>query len=161
MILEVSISASTQLISNSFPCHLLCCILLLSALDLKFQESLFTCQQCMCISALSQGHSLFTLALGFLESESRSVMSHSAIPWAVYPGRLLHAWNSPDKSTGVGCHLLLQGIFPIQGSNPGLLHCRQILSQLSHYSTVIAEYLHFLHVTQLAFLFHHIFHKIV
>ena len=33
----------------------------------------------------------------------------------------------PGKSTGVGCHFLLQGIFPIQGSNPGLPHCRQPL----------------------------------
>ena len=32
----------------------------------------------------------------------------------------------------MGCHLLLQGIFPTQGSNPGLLHCRQILHQLSY-----------------------------
>ena len=38
----------------------------------------------------------------------------------------------PGKSTGVGCHFLLQGIFPIQGSNPGLLHFRQILYHLSH-----------------------------
>ena len=36
------------------------------------------------------------------------------------------------KSTGVGCHFLLQGIFPTQGSNPGLLHCRQTLYRLSH-----------------------------
>ena len=36
-------------------------------------------------------------------------------------------------NTGVGCHFLLQGIFPIQGSNPGLLHCRQILYHLSHH----------------------------
>ena len=36
------------------------------------------------------------------------------------------------KNTGVGCHALLQGIFPIQGSNPGLLHCRWILYHLSH-----------------------------
>ena len=36
--------------------------------------------------------------------------------------------DSPDKKrTGVGCHALLQGIFPTQGLNPGLLHCRQIL----------------------------------
>ena len=35
--------------------------------------------------------------------------------------------DSPGKSTGVGCHALLQGIFPIQGWNPGLLHCRQML----------------------------------
>ena len=36
------------------------------------------------------------------------------------------------KNTGVGCHSLLQGSFPIQGSNPGLLRCRHILYQLSH-----------------------------
>ena len=41
-------------------------------------------------------------------------------------------WNSPGQNTGVGSHSLLQGIFPTQGSNPGLLHCRWILYQLSH-----------------------------
>ena len=39
---------------------------------------------------------------------------------------------SRQGSTGMGCHFLLQGIFPTQGSNPALLHCRQILYQLSH-----------------------------
>ena len=37
-----------------------------------------------------------------------------------------------SKNTGVGCHSLLQGIFPTQGLNPGLLHCRQILYHPSH-----------------------------
>ena len=46
--------------------------------------------------------------------------------------RLLCLWTSPGKNTGVGTHFLLQGIFPIQGSNPGLLHCRWILYHLSH-----------------------------
>ena len=41
-------------------------------------------------------------------------------------------WNSPGQNTGVGSLFLLQGIFPTQGSNPGLSHCRQILYQLSH-----------------------------
>ena len=41
-------------------------------------------------------------------------------------------WNSPGQNTGVGSLSLLQEIFPTQGSNPGLLHCRQILYQLSH-----------------------------
>ena len=40
--------------------------------------------------------------------------------------------DSPGKNTGVGCHALLQGIFPTQGSNPGLPHYRQILYHLSH-----------------------------
>ena len=39
-------------------------------------------------------------------------------------------WNSPGQNIGVGSLSLLQGIFPIQGSNPGLPHCRQILYQL-------------------------------
>ena len=41
-------------------------------------------------------------------------------------------WDSPGKNTGVGCHLLLQGIFLIQFVNLDLLHCRQILYQLSY-----------------------------
>ena len=40
--------------------------------------------------------------------------------------------DSPGKNTGVGCHALFQGIFPTQGSNPGLPHCRRILCHLSH-----------------------------
>ena len=40
-------------------------------------------------------------------------------------------WNSPGKNNGVGCHSLLQGIFLTQGSNLGLLHCRQILYRLA------------------------------
>ena len=40
--------------------------------------------------------------------------------------------DSTGQSTGVGSSSLLQGIFPTQGSNPTLLHCRQILYQLSH-----------------------------
>ena len=41
-------------------------------------------------------------------------------------------WDSPGQNTGVGCHFLLQGIFLTQGSNPGLLCCRQMLYPLSH-----------------------------
>ena len=40
--------------------------------------------------------------------------------------------NSPGQNTGVSSLPLLQGIFPTDGSNPGLLHCRQIISQLSY-----------------------------
>ena len=39
------------------------------------------------------------------------------------PTRLLSPWDFPGKSTRVGCHFLLQGIFPTQGSNPGLPRC--------------------------------------
>ena len=49
-------------------------------------------------------------------------------PQGLWPARPLCPWGSPGKNTGVGCHFLLQGIFRIQGSNPGLLHW-QILYQ--------------------------------
>ena len=42
------------------------------------------------------------------------------------PGSSVHG-DSPGKNSGEGCFFLLQGIFPTQGSNPGLLHCRQIV----------------------------------
>ena len=45
---------------------------------------------------------------------------------------LYSPWNSPGQNTGVGSLYLLQGFFPTQGSNPSLLHHRQILYQLSH-----------------------------
>ena len=63
-----------------------------------------------------------------LQSENRSVVSDSLQPpWTdytvhgIFQARILESVAS-----------LLQGIFPTQGSNPGLLHCRQILYQLSH-----------------------------
>ena len=55
------------------------------------------------------------------ESESCSVMSNSLPPHGLYS-----PWNSPGQNTGVGCPALLQGVFPAQGSNRGLPHCRQI-----------------------------------
>ena len=51
---------------------------------------------------------------------------------SLWPHRLYSPWNSPGQNTGVGSHFLFQGIFPTQGSNPGLPHCRWILYQLSH-----------------------------
>ena len=53
---------------------------------------------------------------------SHSVMSTSLWPYELWPTRLLCPWYSSGKNSGVGCHFLLQGIFPIQGSNPRLLH---------------------------------------
>ena len=50
------------------------------------------------------------------------------------PGSFVHG-NSPGKNTGVGYHALLQGIFPTQGLNTGLLHFGQILYCLSHRET--------------------------
>ena len=45
---------------------------------------------------------------------------------------LLCPWDSPGKNTRMGSHSLLQGIFQIQGSNPGLPRCRQFIYHLSH-----------------------------
>ena len=61
------------------------------------------------------------------KSESHSVVSNS-----LRPHELHSSWNSPGQNTGVGSLSLLQGIFPTQGSNPGLPCCRWILYQLSH-----------------------------
>ena len=52
--------------------------------------------------------------------------------YSLQPHGLYSPWNSPGQNTGVGSHSLLQGIFPTQGSDPGLLHYKQILYQLSH-----------------------------
>ena len=64
-----------------------------------------------------------------------AVLSHSvasnSLPARYPPGFSVHG-DSPGKNTGVGCHALLQGIFPTQGSKPGLPHRSQILSHLSH-----------------------------
>ena len=59
-------------------------------------------------------------------------MSGSLWPHGLYPTRLLCPWDSPGKIPGVGGHFLLQRIFPTQGSNAGLPHCRQVLYCLSH-----------------------------
>ena len=59
-------------------------------------------------------------------------MSDSLWPHGLYPAGLLCPWSSPGKNTWVGFCTLLQEIFPTQGSNPGLLHYRQILYCLSH-----------------------------
>ena len=63
---------------------------------------------------------------------SHSVMSDSLQPHGLQlPGSSVHG-DPPGKNTGVGCHFLLQQIFPTQGLNPGLPHCRWILYCLSH-----------------------------
>ena len=55
------------------------------------------------------------------ECQVTSVVSDSLRPYRLQPARLLCPWDSPGKHTGVGCHALLQGIFPTQGSNLRLL----------------------------------------
>ena len=68
------------------------------------------------------------------ESESCLVVSDSLRPHGQYSPAVffMEYWNSPGQNTGAGSLSFLQGIFPTQGPNPGLPHCRQILYQLSH-----------------------------
>ena len=67
------------------------------------------------------------------ESEIHSVVSDSLRPHGLYS-----PWNSPGQNTRVCSLSLLQGIFPTQGLNSCLLHCRQILYQLSHQGSPLA-----------------------
>ena len=77
------------------------------------------------------------------ESESHSVVSDPLQPCGLYS-----PWNSPGQNTEVGSLSLLQGVFPTQESNQGLLHCKEILYQLSHQgSPSISVY-----ITNLAYL---------
>ena len=68
---------------------------------------------------------------------SHPVVSDSLRPQGLQPTRFLCPWKFSGKTTGVGCHLLVQEIFPTQGWNPGLLHCRRILYPLSHLGSLI------------------------
>ena len=61
------------------------------------------------------------------ENEICSIVSDSVRPHGLYI-----PWHSPGQNTGVGSYSLLQGIFPTQGSNQGLLHYRCIPYQLNH-----------------------------
>ena len=78
---------------------------------------------------------LITVYLYACSSVIRLVVSDSLQPHGLWPTRLLSPWDSPGTDTGVGCHALLQGIFPTQGLNPGLCHWKQIVYCLSHEGT--------------------------
>ena len=69
--------------------------------------------------------SIYMLIFFFFESSS-------VVPDSLRPHGLYSLWDSPGQNTGVGSLCLLQGIFPTQGLNPGLPHCRRSLYQLSH-----------------------------
>ena len=66
------------------------------------------------------------------ESKSCSVVSDSLQPHGLYS-----PWNSLGQNIGMGSLSLLQGIFPTQGSSPGLPHCRWILYHLSYQGYII------------------------
>ena len=89
--------------------------------------------------AILESHCIFLgLFLVWSESESVicSVVSDSATPRTV-ADQVPLTMDSPSKNPGVGGHSLLQGIFLTQGSNPSLLHCRQILYHPSHWRRLL------------------------
>ena len=81
------------------------------------------------IRFFSHKYSLVLAPCMVISSESKKSLSHVRLEWHHGP---YSPWNSPGQNTRVGSCSLLQGIFPTQGSNPGLPHCRQILYWLSH-----------------------------
>ena len=102
--------------------------------QIKLYDSVF-------ISCVFLGIYLFFLSYLTCLYKSLSVKSLSrarlfATPWTVACTKILRPWGFQGKRTGVGCHFLLQGIFPTQGSNPGLSPCRQMLYHLSHQGRV-------------------------
>ena len=101
------------------------------------------CQSCsFCFSVLEASIDIFsgiiysTMSILIISSSkvkwSCSVVSYSLWPCGLQPTRLSCPRDSPGKKTGVGCHFLLQGIFPTQWSNPGLPHYSQTLYPLSY-----------------------------
>ena len=92
----------------------------------------FFSKECECSQSYTAMHlkSGYTGKFYTFESVSPSGTSDSATPWTV-ARRFLCPWDPPGRSTGVGSHSLLQGIFPTRGPHPGLLHCRQGLCHLS------------------------------
>ena len=64
------------------------------------------------------------------------------------PTRLPRPWDSPGKNTGVGCHFLLQRIFPTQGLNLGLPHCRQMLYCFSHQAKLFSNLCYSLYIKE-------------
>ena len=76
---------------------------------------------------------------------SHSVVSDSLWPHGLLPARLLCPWDCPGKNTGVGCHFLLQRIFPTQGLNLGLPHCKQTLYHLSYQGKLKYTYIFISH----------------
>ena len=95
----------------------------------RASQHIITCQGLSwCFSQTapcSRGSPTVLLRMNWIES--LPVISDTLTPHGLYS-----SWNSPGQNAGMGSLCLLQGIFPTQGSNPGLPHCRWILYQLNH-----------------------------
>ena len=82
---------------------------------------------------------VFIIFIMFLSLAPCSIMSDSLRCFGLQPARLLCPWNFSGKKTGMGYHFLCQGIFPTQGLNLHLLHCRHL--PLSHWEALSQLYL--------------------
>ena len=95
-----------------------------------FSQSSSLQHTCLPFFIVLIAQSLFIL--GYFISEVKWRESHLVMSDSLWPQGLYSSWNSLGQNIGVGSLSLLQGIFPTQGLNPGLPHCRWILYQLSH-----------------------------
>ena len=91
------------------------------------------------VSVLKKGESLFEedSVIMNVDFQAPARIEHTKVNVTqacstLRPHGLYGPWDSPGQNAGVGNLSLRQGIFPNQGLNPGLLHCRRILYQLSH-----------------------------
>ena len=113
-----------------------------STLSLQTSDSASVHLPCaVLVESLKAGYSFELHLKGHLLSRSGSagcsVVSDSLRPHGLQTARLLGPWDFPGSTTGVGSHLFLQGIFPTQGLNLGLLHCTWILCHLSYQGSLI------------------------
>ena len=84
------------------------------------------------LSSISSVLLLFLVAQSYLTLLYQGLTLRALwdFPWRNFPWS--GPWDFPGKNTGVGCHFFLQRIFPTQGLNPGLLHCRWNPYPLNH-----------------------------
>ena len=125
-------------------CVCVCVCILLNILfpyglsqDIEYSSLCYTVGPC-CVSVLYiLAFMLYILYMLLLLLFSCSVVSDSVRPHGLQPTRLLCPRDSPGKSTGVGCHFLLQGIFLTQGWSLPLLHWQMNSLPLSHQGSPI------------------------
>ena len=102
------------------PCHM-------PGVELSLVETLYH----SVLPRTFQSRNIVILSLRMLYWVTQSCPTLCDLMGCSLPGSSVHG-DSPDKNIAVGCHALLQGIVPNQGSNPGLPHYRWILYCLSH-----------------------------
>ena len=106
------------------------CLLLFSPRDASHSGQGQSCIYKIFFSFYLVSFVCFVFAFFFFLKWSEVKWKSSVMSDSLWPHGLYSSWNSPSQNTGVGSRSLLQGIFPTQGSYPGIPHCRRILYQL-------------------------------